>query len=267
MYPPYRVPALSSHIKARDINFIIIPDVGARRELEEDTASQLVEACLKSTRRYDRGILPLYGGSESFFPAGSWCANALLASPTNSQVSLFLARHRRPTQQAPYFDHKVIAGVHIVKLDHHPGSNPLPSLVWEIIDQFNEYAQCAKQWGRVPLGQPLPRYQATTILGSETPAGVQVPAICYPQHMRSWPAAATASNAPEQEGRPIDLFGVQSTQHNRPSNQAATDTGEGMSASEPGQHANDPLRMIGIPLDTDQHQAQPQGQAPSQRQA
>lgn len=185
--------------------------------------------------------------------------------PTNSQVSLFLARQRRPIQQAPYFDHKVIAGVHVVKLDQHPDSNPLPSLVWETINEFNGYVQCTKECGKVPLGQPLPRYQATTTPGTEIPASVQIPASCYPQHMRTWPAGATASHAPEQEGRPVNLFGVQTPQHNGPSSQAATDTRQGTSASGPGQHANDPLRKIGIPLDTNQHQAQSQGQASSQR--
>lgn len=154
--------------------------------------------------------------------------------------------------------------MNIVRLDHPDGSKPAPALIWEIGDGYHDYVQCTKEWSKVRLGQPLPRYQATTTPGIEKSAGAHIPAVCYPQRMRTRPAAATASRAPEYEGRPSGQFGAQVPQYNYASSQAATNTRQGMSTSDPGQHANDPLRRTGISLSTNQHQAKPQGQASCQ---
>lgn len=199
----------TSAVKRKDIRFIIVPNVGMRNEPADSQMLRVAAKCLSSVK--DDMQAQLYGEFGSFFPAGSWCTNALLSLHPNDYVANFLARHKN---EGRGLGRKTIVGVHIVRLSaQSTGNNIVPTLMWQFADFKESDVECAEAWGKTPAGQPLllrvspgagaPRSKK----GKEPEIAPSVPLYCYPEAMRRWQMKAFVGvpvNKPEASNRGSD---------------------------------------------------------------
>lgn len=199
MPPAYSRSTKMPLAKRKDINLIIVPNVGSHNEAGENDVLLIAEACLESTARLNLRNLPSLGDFGSLLPAGSWCFNALLATPTNQEVSVLLAHHRKRAPNAVDLNDKIISGVSIVKLNSQ--EHPPPALIWWIRDRHARDAQCVEAWEKVQTGQSLPLIpraeSASPASGKgKAPASssTDVPEECYPEMMRQWRSRASGSH-------------------------------------------------------------------------
>lgn len=212
MMPPKLISkTLNSAAKKNDLRFIFVPEIGTREDPLEHHALGVVRKCLSSIR--PDMTLPRYGGFGSFFPAGSWCSNALLSISPNSYVANFLARHKSGGQRN--MNHKTLVGVHIIELDNSPAGKFTPTLAWEIKDFHQSDAGCAESWGKIPIGDSLP-LRVSSGAGAESSAKGKgkgkgkekeveevVPLNCYPEIMRQW--QPEAFSMPPAQGSDVEM--------------------------------------------------------------
>lgn len=128
----------------------------------------IIDRCLESAGRYGAHVLTPIGSPGSYFPAGSWCFNALLGTNLNAPVVLFLAQHKRNN----LLGHKTLLGVAIsntkwlhdgvqtrTENSHHQDGDILgdTTSVWEVAAFRSGLDQpCAALWDRYQGGEKLP---------------------------------------------------------------------------------------------------------------
>lgn len=182
----------------QSLSTIIVPENSIAFQPMETAQRQLdiVDACLRSSTNQDHKRPPLYKEYGSFYPFGTWCANALLATPPNNDIAMFLARHKQAAY--PGLRHKTIVGVSIFRLDGDSAEDSSPALMWEVADFTNKDTECAKAWGAFKFGEKLPLVPTTADEpqhGEDSARGTgdqratashHVPEQCYPDIMKAW---------------------------------------------------------------------------------
>ncbi|KAM0721840.1 hypothetical protein Q7P37_002765 [Cladosporium fusiforme] len=247
------------------LHTIIVPDVGVRYESTRTQRNQLsiIETCLKLADA-DLQNVPQYNRFGSFFPAGTYCINALLATPPNSDIVMLLARNKKGNF---HLGHKTITGVSIIKLDGSSGQTGTRkttnsvTLLWHIADFKAQDKECAEKWRAFKFGEPLPlipggsdpsQYGEGSAKGKgkakQTAAASPIPEKCYPEIMKKWQTQQTAGASTDD---PMDI-----DDDNQPSaGGSGTGTGgvggSGQSSGQSGTHQagrdpNDPLRLAGV---------------------
>lgn len=258
-------------VALKELSFIIVPEIGLRYENTETQQMQLeiINMCLKLSGKHDLKNLSKYRAYGSYFPAGTWCVNALLATPPNSDITMLLARHKTWLQRGASLGHKTIVGVSIVELDAQPGRPHSPTLVWEIGDLKEEDNGCAESWGAFKFGEQLPllpggphpsQYGEGSAHGKGKGRAKDLPNVpekCYPEIMRKWQTEAaqgqSAGGGTADDPTMVDDDDDDESNVVRTGDpmEGVVSTGQasGQSGSrpfQPGQSADDPLRRIDL---------------------
>lgn len=168
MEPPVSAKTLVTSVGHKSpVNLIVVPLIATPDE-KSMIVRVVIDRCLESAGRYGAHVHTPTGSPGSYFPAGSWCFNALLGTNLNAPVALFLAQHKRDN----LLGHKTLLGVAISNTkwlhdgvqtrpenSHHQDGDILgdTNLVWEVV-AFRSGLDwpCAALWDRYQGGEKLP---------------------------------------------------------------------------------------------------------------
>jgi hypothetical protein len=129
---------LMSLEKMQMLSLIIVPDI------VDPLTTTIVNECLRNNERESAEGFPVFGAPGSFFPAGSWCYNALLATPQSSQVAWLIGTHKKLSDLGV----KTVMGVSITALEAQAGSNAdtssRPTLLWHIGKRKRHDVECVQ---------------------------------------------------------------------------------------------------------------------------
>lgn len=132
----------------RALDWIIIPEIDSSKGAKGMQTVHVAKRCLLSTGRQGETSGPGFDEPSSFFPAGSWCFNALLAAQSHTALVWLLASYKGTTDG---LGHKTLTGVWITELSKasYPtaGSSFKPTLIWRVsIASPDSDEKCATAW-------------------------------------------------------------------------------------------------------------------------